>query len=90
MKKRIKFFLSFKWFFLLPVYFYRKVVSPVLPSMCIYKPSCSYYMLEAVKKHGVLKGGRMGTRRILRCVPWKQGGLDPVPDNPKGPMKWLM
>jgi len=47
-------------------------------------------MLEAVKKHGVLKGGRMGTRRILRCVPWKQGGLDPVPDNPKGPMKWLM
>ena len=90
MVKHIKYILSLKWLFLLPVYIYRKFISPVLPSMCIYKPSCSYYMLEAVKKHGIVKGGTMGTLRILRCAPWSQGGIDPVPDNPKGPMKWLM
>ena len=80
----------FGWMFLLPTYVYRAVISPMLPSVCIYKPSCSFYMIEAVKKHGVIRGGGLGVYRILRCVPWQEGGLDPVPDNPMGPMKWLM
>jgi len=47
-------------------------------------------MVEAVKKHGLFKGSRLGAWRILRCAPWSKGGVDFVPDNPKGPMKWLM
>ncbi len=60
------------------------------PPVCIYIPSCSNYMLIALKKWGALKGLWLGIKRIMRCVPWKEGGVDPVPDNPKGPMKWLM
>lgn len=71
------------------VLFYRKCISPLLPSVCIYYPSCSGYMLEAISKFGVLRGVIMGTKRILRCNPFARGGFDPVPDNPKGDMKWL-
>lgn len=46
-------------------------------------------MIEAIKKHGVFRGISLGCKRILRCVPWEKGGFDPVPDNPKGDMKWL-
>ncbi|MDE7373687.1 MAG: membrane protein insertion efficiency factor YidD, partial [Clostridia bacterium] len=55
----------------------------------IYTPSCSAYMLEAIEQFGVFKGIILGTKRICRCVPWRKGGFDPVPDNPKGDMKWL-
>ena len=82
-------FLSFRWVVTLPVRFYRKCISPHKPAMCIYTPSCSAYMLEAVAKFGAIKGAYLGIRRILRCVPWTKGGFDPVPDNPKGDMKWL-
>ncbi|MCL2375533.1 MAG: membrane protein insertion efficiency factor YidD, partial [Firmicutes bacterium] len=44
----------------------------------------------AVTKFGVLRGAAMGARRILRCSPFFEGGIDPVPDNPKGEMKWLL
>ena len=89
-KKKIilKEILSFRWLITLPVLFYRKCISPLLPSVCIYTPSCSAYMLEAVKKHGLIKGGWLGVKRIARCVPWKKGGFDPVPDNPKGDMNY--
>ena len=82
-------FLSFRWVVTLPVRFYRKCISPHKPAMCIYTPSCSAYMLEAVAKFGAIKGAYLGIRRILRCVPWNKGGFDPVPDNPKGDMKRL-
>ena len=64
---------------LLPVYFYRHCISPFTPSTCRYLPTCSQYMVEAVKKYGVVKGGWMGIKRILRCNPWGGSGYDPVP-----------
>lgn len=81
--------ITFKWLFLGLIYFYKKCISPLLPSVCIYTPSCSTYMVDAIKKFGVFRGIFMGIKRIFRCVPWKAGGFDPVPDNPHGDMKWL-
>ena len=68
--------------------FYKKCISPLLPHTCIYTPTCSSYMLEAIQKHGVIKGIGLGVKRLSRCVPWKKGGFDPVPDNPKGDMNY--
>ena len=61
------------------VRFYQRCISPLLPPRCIYLPTCSQYMLEAVEKYGVWKGGWLGLRRICRCHPFHQGGYDPVP-----------
>ncbi len=87
--KVIKDIVTFRWLFVGLVMFYRKCISPLKPGVCIYTPTCSAYMLEAIEKFGVAKGVCMGIKRIMRCVPWKEGGFDPVPDNPKGDMKWL-
>jgi putative membrane protein insertion efficiency factor len=65
--------------FLLPVYFYQKVISPMFPPSCRFVPTCSQYMVEAVKKYGILKGSWLGVKRILRCNPWGGKGFDPVP-----------
>jgi len=61
------------------VRFYRAAISPWTPPSCRYDPTCSAYMLEALEKHGALRGGWMGLRRILRCHPWGGSGHDPVP-----------
>jgi putative membrane protein insertion efficiency factor len=58
--------------------FYKRVVSPLLPSACRFHPTCSEYMLEAVDKYGVRRGLWMGVRRLLRCHPFREGGFDPV------------
>src|SRR5579864_7148055 len=58
--------------------FYKRYLSPFLPSACRYQPTCSEYMLEAVSKYGVLRGVSMGVRRLLRCHPFREGGFDPV------------
>jgi hypothetical protein len=58
--------------------FYKRFLSPMLPSACRYRPTCSEYMIEAVDKYGVRRGVWMGTRRLLRCHPFHQGGFDPV------------
>lgn len=63
------------------VRFYQKAISPAFPPSCRYQPTCSQYMLEALDKHGAIKGSLMGGARILRCHPWAQGGSDPVPDH---------
>jgi hypothetical protein len=49
------------------------------PSHCIYIPTCSEYAYEAIEKYGILKGGSIAVRRLLRCNPTKKGGYDPVP-----------
>ena len=57
---------------------YKRLVSPLLPSACRFHPTCSEYMIEAVSKYGAARGVWMGTRRLLRCHPFHQGGFDPV------------
>lgn len=61
------------------VEFYRKFISPITPATCRYTPTCSSYMVEAIKVHGALKGGWMGLKRIASCNPWGGCGYDPVP-----------
>ena len=64
---------------LLPVYAYRACISPILPPTCRYTPTCSAYMVEAVMKYGIFRGGWLGIKRLLRCHPWGGSGYDPVP-----------
>lgn len=54
--------------------------SRVLPPSCRYSPSCSQYAIEAVRRHGAIKGGWLAIWRLLRCQPWGGHGYDPVPD----------
>ncbi|MCC7332551.1 MAG: membrane protein insertion efficiency factor YidD [Flavobacteriales bacterium] len=61
------------------VRFYQLCISPILGQNCRYDPTCSQYTIEALKKHGVLKGGWLGLKRILSCHPWGGHGHDPVP-----------
>ncbi|MBR5154623.1 MAG: membrane protein insertion efficiency factor YidD [Alphaproteobacteria bacterium] len=68
-----------KCLLLLFLKFYKKCISPFLPCACRYTPTCSEYMMEAIEKYGILKGGLLGIKRLLRCSPWGGSGYDPVP-----------
>lgn len=57
---------------------YAYLISPWLGNRCRFHPSCSLYAKQALDQHGILKGGGMAIRRLLRCGPWSQGGYDPV------------
>ncbi len=59
---------------------YQKGIGRMLPKVCIYEPSCSNFMIEAVEKHGFFTGIFLGTWRLLRCHPFARGGYDPVPE----------
>ena len=61
------------------VKFYQHFISPLTPSACRYTPTCSQYTLEALQKHGHIKGTWLGIKRIARCQPWGGSGYDPVP-----------
>ena len=58
---------------------YKRYVSPLLPPMCRFEPTCSEYMYEAIEKKGFIIGLYLGTKRLLRCHPFSEGGVDPVP-----------
>lgn len=59
---------------------YRYGISPFLGASCRFYPSCSQYMEDALARHGVMRGGWLGVRRVCRCHPWHEGGIDPVPE----------
>lgn len=70
--------------FALPVRGYRLLFSPRVGHGCRYQPTCSAYALEALERHGGLKGGWLALRRIARCHPWGGSGYDPVPGSDPG------
>ena len=70
---------------ILPIRAYRLLISPLLGPRCRFYPSCSSYAIEALERHGLLRGGWLALRRLAKCHPGNPGGIDPVPepdDNP--------
>jgi len=59
---------------------YQLLVSPLLGDNCRFQPTCSQYMIGAIDRFGALKGTWLGLRRLSRCHPWHEGGLDPIPE----------
>ena len=58
---------------------YKRCISPLLPPLCRFEPTCSVYMHQAIEKRGLAKGLYLGMKRLLRCHPFSRGGVDPVP-----------
>lgn len=69
---------------IVPVIGYRRFISPLLPPVCRFAPSCSEYALEALRVHGAVRGLWLAVRRLARCHPFNPGGYDPVPPRPQG------
>ncbi len=63
----------------LPILFYRGAISPMFPPVCRFTPTCSSYALEAIERHGAVKGMWLAAKRVARCHPWGGSGYDPVP-----------
>jgi len=64
----------------LPIWAYKRLLSPALPRRCRYHPSCSTYAVQAIGRYGILRGVVLAAWRLLRCNPWSHGGFDPVED----------
>ena len=58
---------------------YQHVLSPYMPGACRYTPTCSHYGQEAIERYGLVRGGWLAVKRLLRCQPWGGSGYDPVP-----------
>lgn len=80
----VRYIIGLPFIFLVKIY--QWIISPILPQSCRYTPTCSNYMIEAIKIWGPFKGLYLGTKRISRCHPWGGEGYDPVPtrDEHKG------
>ncbi|MBM3734179.1 MAG: membrane protein insertion efficiency factor YidD [Acidobacteria bacterium] len=59
--------------------FYKRWISPLLPSACRFHPTCSDYMRQSVERHGAVTGVWLGLKRLAKCHPFHEGGMDPVP-----------
>ena len=68
-----------KWILIALLKAYRFAISPLYGQVCRYHPTCSAYALEALERHGAVRGGWLALRRLARCHPWHPGGHDPVP-----------
>lgn len=68
-----------RWLLIFLVRGYQAIVSPLLPPSCRFYPSCSAYAVEALERHGALRGSWLTIRRLARCHPFHPGGYDPVP-----------
>ena len=77
LKQNLKKALSFPLIAL--VRFYQICISPLKPATCRFTPTCSAYAIEALRKHGPIKGLYLTIKRLLRCHPWGGSGYDPVP-----------
>lgn len=66
---------------------YQWCISPLLGPHCRFHPSCSEYAVQAIQRFGTCRGSWFAARRLLRCHPWCEGGLDPVPDIPDNSSK---
>nr|WP_212655447.1 membrane protein insertion efficiency factor YidD [Marinomonas sp. CT5] len=60
---------------------YQFLISPLLGNNCRFYPTCSHYMIQAIERFGIVKGTYLGVKRLLKCHPWHEGGIDPVPDS---------
>ncbi len=80
----------FKWTAIGLIKLYKVTISRITPACCRYTPSCSTYMIESIQRFGLFKGFILGMKRIFRCTPKYEGGLDPVPDNIKTNVKFLV
>ncbi|MEM7160912.1 MAG: membrane protein insertion efficiency factor YidD [Bacteroidota bacterium] len=69
----------FQYILIFFVRIYQNVLSPLFPSTCRYQPTCSTYMIEAIREWGAIRGTWLGLKRIGRCHPWGNSGHDPVP-----------
>ena len=69
-----------RWLFVLPIRFYQRFISRYTPATCRFQPTCSDFGLQAIQKHGILKGSLLILWRLLRCQPLCRGGYDPVPE----------
>lgn len=68
-----------KFLLLVPIRLYQILISPFLPPTCRFVPSCSQYAVEAITHFGLVKGGWLAAKRLVRCHPFNPGGYDPVP-----------
>lgn len=72
-----------QYILILPIKGYQLLISPLLGPSCRFEPTCSEYMILAIKEWGPIKGPWLGFKRICKCHPWGGFGEDPVPPNPK-------
>ena len=80
----------FKLLFKAFIWIYKLAISPLLPKTCRYLPTCSNYALQAIDEFGIIKGTYLAIKRVLRCNPRHECGVDPVPCNIKGDIRWLI